>query len=341
MLGIGFPYEGVHGLRRAGWLILLCLVCIMFPPLAAADGPQVVVAPATQTIEAGSEATVTVEVSGSGMLYGFELHLRFNPAVLQVVDADSTKNGIQVQPGNLLAGKQTFVAQNVADNVRGSIDYAVTLMGEREGVSKDGSAIIIRFQGRAAGISEITFVQDPPSQLADPGGRAINVSLQGGRVTVTSVPGTSPTSTVASTPVSTSTQQAAPGTQPTATSPTSTAATGIPTKQATVAAPASQSSTATPATSATSRPTVAAPSPAATVAPSEPARPPEPKATVEARPTSQPGGEPSATPQPTATTPKRTGLAGAGFVVAAVGLVVAAGGLGGLYLWRRSRSRRG
>lgn len=339
MLGTALKYEGVHHLRRAGWLILLCLACIICPPLAAADGPQVVVAPATLTIEAGSEAIVTVEVSGSGTLYGFELHLRFDPAVLQVIDADSAKNGIQVQPGNLLTGKQTFVAQNVADNVKGSIDYAVTLMGEREGVSKDGSAIVIRFQGRAAGVSEITFAQDPPSQLADPGGRAINVSLQGGKVTVTGVPGTSPTSTVASTPVPTSTQ-AATTTQPAATSPASTAATSIPTRQATAPVPASQSSTATLAASATSRPTVATPSPAATVAPSQPTRPLEPQATVQARPTSQPAGEPPATPQPTAAIPEQARLAGVGVVIAAVGLVVVVGGLGGLYLWRRSRSRR-
>ena len=78
-----------------------------------------------------------------------ELHLRFDPAVVQVADADPGKDGIQVAVGDFLSAD--FVAQNQADNQAGSIDYAVTQVNPNEPRSGSGTLLVIRFQGGAAG----------------------------------------------------------------------------------------------------------------------------------------------------------------------------------------------
>ena len=82
-------------------------------------------------------------------LYGLEIHLRFDPAVVQVADADPGKDGIQVAAGDFLSAD--FVAQNQADNQAGSIDYAVTQVNPNEPRSGSGTLLVIRFQGGAAG----------------------------------------------------------------------------------------------------------------------------------------------------------------------------------------------
>ena len=67
-------------------------------------------------VAAGQTAPLSVAVTDVQDLYGMELHLRFDPAVVQVADADPGKDGIQVAAGDFLSAD--FVAQNQADNRR-------------------------------------------------------------------------------------------------------------------------------------------------------------------------------------------------------------------------------
>ena len=57
---------------------------------------------------------------------GFELHISFDPAIVQVADADGqAENGAQVTPANWFAGGGQRVTANQADNEKGQIVLAV------------------------------------------------------------------------------------------------------------------------------------------------------------------------------------------------------------------------
>ena len=129
-------------------LVALLAVLWLARPAAAA-APTVVLGSAVLEVAAGQTEPLSVTVADVQDLYGLEIHLRFDPAVVQVADADLGKDGIQVAAGDFLSAD--FVAQNQADNQAGSIDYAVTQVNPNEPRSGSGTLLVIRFQGGAAG----------------------------------------------------------------------------------------------------------------------------------------------------------------------------------------------
>ena len=128
-------------------LALLAIARLVLSAEAAA--PTVSLGNAVLEVAAGQTAPLSVAVADVQDLYGFEIHLRFDPAVVQVADADPGKDGIQVAAGDFLSAD--FVAQNQANNQVGSIDYAVTQVNPKEPRSGSGTLLVIQFQGGAAG----------------------------------------------------------------------------------------------------------------------------------------------------------------------------------------------
>lgn len=104
--------------------------------------------------QAGSTFEVVVSVTGIEDLYGAELHLRFDPALLQVVDQRGNA-AERVDDGELLVVR--FTAQNVVDQAEGRIDYAVAQMPPSKGASGDGSLARIRFRALEPGVAAITL----------------------------------------------------------------------------------------------------------------------------------------------------------------------------------------
>ena len=96
-------------------------------------------------IPAGQTAPLPVNVSDIQGLYGFEIHLSFDPAVVEVVDADAGTPGIQVKVGDFLA--PDFVVLNRADNQTGKIDFGLTQMNPHEAKSGSGTLFTISFPG--------------------------------------------------------------------------------------------------------------------------------------------------------------------------------------------------
>ena len=65
-------------------------------------------------------------------LYGVEVHLTFDPTIVQVEDLDPGFPGIQVTAGKAFSSGSSFVALNRANNDTGTIDFAVTLFKPAE-----------------------------------------------------------------------------------------------------------------------------------------------------------------------------------------------------------------
>jgi hypothetical protein len=137
------------------------------------------VVPAVLEIPSGGTGTTEVQVAGVSSLYGVQFHLSFDPNVVQVVDADSTKPGVQIAVGSLFSGKNYFVAKNQADNTSGVIEFIITLRAPVVPISGAGALASVTWQRKGGGQSALTFSQ---TELSDPNGLSICHKSENGSI---------------------------------------------------------------------------------------------------------------------------------------------------------------
>src|SRR5574339_1037747 len=228
---------------RVWFLLMILIVSLAGTPAFAQGGAAVRVDPATQTVQVNDVSTVAIRIDNVANLTAFEIHLSFNPAVLEVTG---------ITNGGFIAAD--FVAQNTFDNAAGTLDYAVAQMN-RAPAQGSGTLLNVSFRARASGSSTVTTRDTPAAPggllLSDQNGMAIQASWTPGTITVGTTMTSTSTSTTnppTATPTPTGTSTISPGTStftPTGTS-TVTPATATPT--------ATGTQTTTPGT-ATSTPT--------------------------------------------------------------------------------------
>jgi LysM repeat protein len=154
-------------------------LCGVSPAAAMQAGTVVRIWSATQQVALGQSATVEIRVENVSGLAAADIELRFNPAILQVQDADSGRDGIQIQPGNFPA--PDFVAMNTADNTTGIIRYALTQLPPHTPVSGSGLLATIVFRGQNNGTGDLTF---DVVNLANAQGQQLGAAPQGGSIAV-------------------------------------------------------------------------------------------------------------------------------------------------------------
>jgi hypothetical protein len=103
------------------------------------------------------ETTMNVRVYDVADLYGAQYRITFDPAMLQVVDANRSLPGVQIGTGGLLQNRQLFES-NVVNNVTGVIDYAATITQGGAPVAGTGSLGEITFRVVKPGTNNIRFV---------------------------------------------------------------------------------------------------------------------------------------------------------------------------------------
>jgi len=133
----------------------------------------------------GDVGTLDIRVENVVQLAGAEVHVIFDPALLEVVDADPSLEGIQIAHGDLLS--PDFVVQNVADTATGTVDYAIVCIPVDKAVSGSGVLARITFHALAEGE---TLVNIRSTLLADMQGQPIEVET-GSSVVAVSRPGPS------------------------------------------------------------------------------------------------------------------------------------------------------
>jgi len=124
--------------------------------------------PAWQRIGPEGTTEVTIRIENATRLYGVEVHLTFDPNYLEIQDADPDKPGVQLQTGSFPA--PDFIVQNQADNVQGTIDYAVSQLAPREPVDGGGVLATITVKTKGEGTSRLAFTG---AKLANPDGQQI------------------------------------------------------------------------------------------------------------------------------------------------------------------------
>ncbi len=106
-------------------------------------------------LKPAAQDTISVVVENVHNLYALEIHLAFDPHVLEVMDADPVQEGVQIEPAEWW--ENGFVAVNRVDNSRGRIDFAATLLNPALPVSGDQTIAVITFHAREAGDSELSI----------------------------------------------------------------------------------------------------------------------------------------------------------------------------------------
>ena len=122
--------------------------------------------------------TTDLTVSGANNLQGFAFKLRFNPAIVQVVDADPGQDGTQIKLGSAFSGGQNFIAVNTVDQNTGLIDFAAVMIG---GQSVNGEAVLaqIEWTPRQSGNSALRLEN---VELATSGGASQPAQTQNGTI---------------------------------------------------------------------------------------------------------------------------------------------------------------
>jgi LysM repeat protein len=155
--------------------------------------------PAWQRIGPEGRIEVAIRIENVTRLYGIEVHLAFDPNYLEIQDADPEKPGVQLQTGTFPA--PDFVVQNQADNVLGTIDYAVSQLAPREPVDGGGVLTTITVRAKGEGTSRLAFTG---AKLADPDGQQIPAqTLEGEIVVAVGALSVQPTATVEGPPTAT------------------------------------------------------------------------------------------------------------------------------------------
>ncbi len=225
------------------YLALIILATSLVGTSALAQGATVVrVDPAASSAQIGDVVNLPVKVDNITNFTAFEIHLSFDPNVLEVTG---------ITNGGFIAAD--FVAQNVFDNAAGTIDYAVAQMN-RAPVQGSGTLLTIAFRAKSVGTSTLTVraTQAAPSGLllSDQNGMAIQASWVSGTVNVGSGPTSIPPTATPPTPVPPTATPSAT-LPPTAIPSTTTPSTAIP-PTATPSAPVTPTTTV-PQTSASVR----------------------------------------------------------------------------------------
>jgi hypothetical protein len=125
----------------------------------AADGGRLRLATSDPTPAVGQVITVDVLVEGAPSIYGADVRLAFDPAVLEVVDTDDAIAGIQLRPGPFLDAGKSFILQQTADNEKGIVDYALALLNPAPAVDGNGVLVQVDFRAKAEGRTEIVVAE--------------------------------------------------------------------------------------------------------------------------------------------------------------------------------------
>ena len=171
------------GSRRALHLVCALGLVALFgamPPLARSQGAAVIRPdPALLEIGPGQTARVDIVLENAQDVYAIDLRLKYDPAVIEVLDADPAKEGVQAAPGAFL--KPDFVVRNTADNTAGTLQYVITQVNPTAPASGTGVVLAFQVRGRQAGETPITFES---VEMADRRGQTLAVTPSSGTIKV-------------------------------------------------------------------------------------------------------------------------------------------------------------
>lgn len=196
------PSSNLHP-NRLGFMIYVLtgvVLIVSFLTVAAQASTIVQVTPPMLSIGYGERAQFSIEVMNAENMYGFELHVSYDPTMIQVVDGDPSVAGIQLLPGDLYEVGQGFLVASDADNETGMALYAFTLLAPAAPMEGNGTLAMVEVEAIGGGSSAIDLEE---VILASPDGEALPFVANDGEVVVEGAPEDIPTAPAMSTEPST------------------------------------------------------------------------------------------------------------------------------------------
>ena len=140
----------------SGWITILFLTSGLQAGNAQAGEALLRTDPARLEISAGQVETLKILLVNAEAVYGIDFQAAFNPAVVEVVDAEAAQTGVQMKAG--IFPKPDFIVRNTADNITGTLRYVVTQINPTPPASGTGTVLSIQFRGKVQGkSSKLTF----------------------------------------------------------------------------------------------------------------------------------------------------------------------------------------
>jgi len=139
--------------------LLLLIVLIALPTGVTAQGEAAAQVGFFETYEIMPDGRIEVPVTVRGVsdLYAVDIQIEFDPALLEVEDANPNLPGVQPALGTFLdAGLTLF---NEVDNEAGLVNFVMTQVNPSEGKSGDGVLLVLYFRALTEGTSDLTVVK--------------------------------------------------------------------------------------------------------------------------------------------------------------------------------------
>lgn len=115
---------------------------------------------AQPNIKTGSEFFLDLLAVDAPKVYGLQLVVKYDPKVLQLVDANENKNGVQIEHGNFFNRQQFFTLINKNDPLSGTIKYTVSQVNPAKSVVGNGRLARLFFKSKGIeGNTEVIVTQ--------------------------------------------------------------------------------------------------------------------------------------------------------------------------------------
>lgn len=181
-------------MKKIKWLHLFLIVLISLPltpwPATAQGMATVTLQLLNTTVQVGDTINVNIRINDVADLYAAEVHLTFDPALLQVLDDDDVQTGVQILPGSLFPStRPSYVVQNRADQATGTVDFAMTLLDPATPVTGSGTLATVRFSARQAGTTTLRWTM---TKLANKAGANIPHTTQDCSISISPLPTVTP-----------------------------------------------------------------------------------------------------------------------------------------------------
>ncbi|MBN1991634.1 MAG: N-acetylmuramoyl-L-alanine amidase [Anaerolineae bacterium] len=148
-------------------------------PTPDITGPIVKVIPENLIIPVRTtQETTAINIENVSNLAAVHIEVVYDPNVLQVLDANEKKEGVQVWVNDAFANG--FIAKNIVDSINGRITVAVTLIGSDK-IDGNSNLITVDWQPKTVGVSNIVLEN---LILANVNGQVIPFTPQHGRAEV-------------------------------------------------------------------------------------------------------------------------------------------------------------
>jgi hypothetical protein len=138
---------------------LIVLLALLSPSLDAPLRAQGIATlrpePVALALTSGEVADVAIRLENASDVYGIDVRAAFDPAIVEIIDADPATAGAQMFEGTF--PQPDFVALNAADNAAGTLRYVVTQVNPTTPASGAGVVVSFQVRARAGGATDLSI----------------------------------------------------------------------------------------------------------------------------------------------------------------------------------------